>query len=276
MMSAPSRHNYEYAVDTEAQTAPAKVVRMVGLDKRVLEVGAGPGSITKMLQKNNCRVTGVEIDTAAIEKLSAYCEAVYQCDLNASDWISQLAGCGTFDVLVAADVFEHLYRPHASLAVLKPFFSPNGYLVVSLPHVGNNAIVASILDGDFEYRDWGLLDRTHIRFFGLKNMQDFVENAGYKILAAEFVVTPPEQTELAPHWAKLSRNVRTALETNPFGNVYQVVMKVVPEEFPGKGLRLVDLPVPKAPTSIKAAIVARVRPYLSPRVRQAIRRALRK
>ena len=273
-MNTEKRHNYEYAINDEAQTAAAKVVRMVGSNKRVLEIGAGPGSITKMLQKNNCRITGVEIDSSAIEKLSAFCEKVYQCDLNAPNWTSQLADCGTFDVLVVADVFEHLYWPHHCLETLKPFFSVDGYLVVSLPHVGNNAIIASILDGDFEYRDWGLLDRTHIRFFGLKNMQDLFENAGYTILSAEFVVNPPEQTELASHWLKLTPKMKAALETHQFGTVYQVVMKVVPSDFPGSGIQLVDLPVPDYATTLKASAIAWVRPYLSPRVRQFFKRLL--
>ncbi|MGB4813048.1 MAG: class I SAM-dependent methyltransferase [Methylophilaceae bacterium] len=268
------RHNYEYAVNVEAQTAPAKVVRMVGNDKRVLEIGAGPGSITKMLQQNNCRITGVEVDSTAIEKLIEFCEKVHQCDLNAPNWSAVLDDSGKFDVLVAADVFEHLYWPQQSLKALKPFFAENGYLVVSLPHVGNNAIVASILSGDFEYRDWGLLDRTHIRFFGLKNMQDLFEQAGYKIIAAEFVVNPPEQTELASHWLKLPKKVKTALEVNTFGNVYQVVMKIVPTEFDGVAIRLTNIAVPSYASSLKARAVAWVRPHISPKFRQFIKRFL--
>lgn len=275
-MTIEKRHNYEYMVNTDAQTAPAKVVRMVGNNKRVLEIGAGPGSITKMLQKNNCRVTGVEIDSSAIEKLLEFCEAVYQCDLNAANWAEQLAGSGTFDVLVAADVFEHLYNPHNSLAMLKPFFASEGYLIVSLPHVGNNAIIASIIDGDFEYRDWGLLDRTHIRFFCLKNMQDLFENAGYKILAAEFVINPPEQTELSSHWLKLSPKVRTVLQTNRHGTIYQVVMKIVPSDFPGNSIRLVDVPVPNYANTFTHKAIAKVRPYINPKLRQFLKRMLPK
>ena len=275
-MALEARHNYEYSVDAEAQTAPAKVVRMVGTNKRVLEIGAGPGSITKMLQQNNCKITGVELDPTAIEKLKAFCESVYQCDLNQPDWTNKLADCGTFDVLVAADVFEHLYWPQQSLAALKPFISKDGYLIVSLPHVGNNAVVASILNGNFDYRDWGLLDKTHIRFFCLKNMQDLFENAGYKILDAEFVITQPEQTELAVHWSKLTSRVKSALSANKFGTIYQVVLKVVPSEFSGAGIQLVQLPIPKYKKTFKASVIAWLRLYLSPELRQSLKRFLNK
>jgi 2-polyprenyl-3-methyl-5-hydroxy-6-metoxy-1,4-benzoquinol methylase len=278
-MSKKQRHNYEYVIDIEAQTAPAKVVRMVGSDKRVLEIGAGPGSITSRLQENGCRVTGVEVDASAIEKLSAFCEKVFQCDLNSSDWTRHLAGCGTFDALVAADVFEHLYMPRNCLSALRPFFKEHGYLVISLPHVGNNAVIASIIDGDFEYRDWGLLDRTHIRFFGLRNMQDLVEQAGYKILEAEFVVTPPEHTELAPHWQRLTARQKDVLEASTFGAVYQVVMKVVPAEFPGAGIRLKEMPVPAYSASLKASVnelvPSNVRPWLRKQVKRLFKIRLR-
>lgn len=144
--------------------------------------------------------------------LSEFCEAVYPCDLNVEGWTSGLRDAGTFDVIVAADVLEHLCYPVATLEALKFLLSRDGgCLVVFLPHVGNNAVVASILDDDFEYRDHGLLDRTHIRFFGLKNMQDLFEVAGYRIVEAEFVITPPGLTELASHWRRLPRKIKSAL-----------------------------------------------------------------
>lgn len=262
------KHNYEYDFDPSRNTAPAKVVRMVGHNKRVLEIGAGPGSITKILKKNNgCRITGVEIDSTAIAKLSEFCEAVYQCDLNAPEWTSELSGCGTFDVIVAADVFEHLYNPQETLAALKPFLSPDGYLVISLPHIGNNAIIASILDSDFKYHNFGLLDKTHIRFFGIKNIQQLVENSGYKILAAEFVINPPEKTELASHWEKLPAGIKSALANNRYGSVYQVVMKVVPARDDQSGLNLADIAVPPYDTASIESFKARVSREMRFRVR---------
>lgn len=46
------------------------------------------------------------------------------------------------------------------------------YGTLSLPHVGHAAIAGCLIDEDFEYRQWGLLDRTHVRFFGIKNVQN--------------------------------------------------------------------------------------------------------
>ena len=237
-------HKYDYNVNQDSQTAPAKVVRMVGSGRRVLEIGAGPGSITKILKTaGNCRVTALEIDSEAIIKLTPFCESVYQADLNQSGWIDRIKHEGKFDVVIAADVLEHVYEPSAVLSGMKEFIAEDGFIVVSLPHVGHSAIHACMFQEDFEYRNWGLLDRTHIRFFGVKNMQALFETAGLKIIHAEFVLLAPENTEFASRWAGIPEDLRRALSQNPFGSVYQVVIKAVPLDFEGQAISLIDLPV---------------------------------
>jgi 2-polyprenyl-3-methyl-5-hydroxy-6-metoxy-1,4-benzoquinol methylase len=145
------RHNYEYDVDTMSTTAPAYVVGMVGNHKRVLELGCGPGSITRILsERNHCQVTGVEIDTSAIQIVEPYCESVIQADLNSDAWPLLLDDLGQFDVVVAADVLEHLYDPWAALGKMVAFINQhNGYLVISIPHVGHASIMACLLKRRF-------------------------------------------------------------------------------------------------------------------------------
>jgi len=238
------RHNYEYDIDIEGPSAPARVVRMVGNDKRVLEVGAGPGSITKMLKcVGNCRVTGLEIDKEAIKKLEPFCERVYEANLNDSAWPELLSDEEPFDVLVAADVLEHVYEPWTVLAAMADIVAKDGQIVVSLPHVGHNAVMACLLNEDFSYRDWGLLDRTHIRFFGLKNMQKLFEDAGLKIIDAQFVIIPPDETEFADKWNALNDDIKTTLSAHQYGHVYQVVIKAVSKTHDGDAIDLMQVPV---------------------------------
>lgn len=255
------RHKYEYVVDPEANTAAAKVIRMVGMHKRTLEIGAGPGSITRWLKDpGKCRITAIEIDEAAIEKLKEFCERVYKCDLNTTSWASLVSEQGKFQVIVAADVLEHLYDPWATLSTMRSILTEDGYIVVSLPHIGHNAVIGCLLDGDFEYQEWGLLDRTHIRFFSIRNIQKLFEQSGLKIVEAEFVVRPPDQTEFARQWRKLSPELRRELEKNKFGTAYQVVVKAVPTSAQGRALNLVSLSVPDTNSgmSSKASLKSRV------------------
>jgi 2-polyprenyl-3-methyl-5-hydroxy-6-metoxy-1,4-benzoquinol methylase len=240
------RHKYEYAVDLNADTAAAKLVRMLGTEKRVLEIGAGPGSITRLIHgANNCRVTAIEIDSEAVKKLSPFCEKVYQQDLNDPAWVEVVSENGKFDVVVAADVLEHLYDPWTSLRLMKTVLGENGCVVVSLPHVGHNAVMSCLLNADFRYQEWGLLDKTHIRFFGITNIQALFREAGLKIVRAEFVVRSPEQTEFAGYWRKLSEDTKRVLAANPYGNVYQVVVRAVPHTSLETEIQLSSIVVPE-------------------------------
>lgn len=273
-----TRHKYEYNVDLKLDTAPTQVMHMVGRNKRVLEIGPGPGSITKLLQSvSNCRVTALELDCEAIKKVTPYCEVVMQADLNSSEWPRLLDGVKRFDVVVAADVLEHLYDPWTNLQRMTSFITSQGYLVISLPHVGHAAVVSCLINSDFEYRNWGLLDSTHIRFFGLKNIEALFAQAGLKIVEVKYVIKPPEETEFAESWSKLSSSMRTALMSSPHSEVYQVVVKAVPLNYPGDAVALVP---PKhkyrgifiaSPSSWKKRLGQRLSPQLKQRIRKSLK-----
>lgn len=245
-MTHTSRHTYEYDVDLDSDAAPARVIRMVGSGKKVLEIGAGPGSITKHLSGTlGCDVVAVEIDPSALERLAPFARRVYALDLNDGSWNDRIrADEGTFDVVIAADVLEHVYDPWAVLSGMKSLLNENGAVILSIPHVGHAAIAGCLFDEDFEYRPWGLLDRTHIRFFGLKNIQQLYNSQGLSIEHSEFVVRTPEMTEFVRRWNRLPRKVQEALESNRFSHVYQVVSRAVPQSRAELNLRLMDLDVP--------------------------------
>lgn len=258
------RHNYEYQVALDADSGPARVVRMVGQNKNVLEIGAGPGSITKILTHvSKCRVTALDIDAEAIEKLDQHCERAYQADLNNLAWIDILKNDGKFEVLVAADVLEHVYEPLVVLKAMKAFLDTKGYMVISLPHVGHSVIHACLFNENFDYNDYGLLDKTHIRFFGIKNIQSLFETAGMKIVHAEFVVRNPEHTEFSKLWIKTPKELRDQLSKNPFGLVYQVIVKAVPSDSEGLPIILMDMIVPTQKPTLRESIRAYLRLYLS-------------
>ena len=256
----------------DADSAPARVVRLVGEDKRVMEIGAGPGSITKLLTSiSNCSVTALEIDSEAIKKLAPFCERVYQVDLNDQSWPEIIENNDRFDVVVAADVLEHVYGPLTVLRAMKGFLNDKGYLVISIPHVGHSVIHACLLEEDFEYSDFGLLDRTHIRFFGIKNIQKLFEDADLKIVHAEFVVRNPEHTEFANRWSRTSPEIRSVLAKNPFGSVYQVVVKAVPNHAGGEAISLMSLQVITRTPSLRDFLKAGLRSCLSVKMYSRLR-----
>lgn len=253
------RHKYEYKVSPDS--AAAKIARLVGSGKRVLELGPGPGAITRILKEASCLITALEVDPKAIGIVGEFCEKVLSCDLNAPDWPDVLSAAPKFDAIIAGDVLEHLYDPWSTLGKLHALLEPDGFLVMSLPHIAHSAIVASLLAEDFDYQPWGLLDRTHIRFFGIRNIQKLFNDAGFKIVEVEFIVRAPEQTEFARHWRSLPVETQQALQANRFGNVYQVVVKAMSYSSPAGSLELANLPVP-APGDTSYSIGARGNPVI--------------
>jgi 2-polyprenyl-3-methyl-5-hydroxy-6-metoxy-1,4-benzoquinol methylase len=235
-----TKHVYDYDVDPESDSAPARVVRMVGQGKRVLEIGAGPGSITRVLAERKNRVTALEVDETALPFLKKHVEDVVAADLNRADWPSKFGGA-RFDAVIAADVLEHLVDPWSTLSRMTTLLAPGGSVILSVPHASHATILMCLLLEDVEYRDWGLLDRTHIRFFGLHNLESMVRAAGLKIVRGEFVVRDPRDTEFASKWATLPFATRRFLGRQPFAQVYQVVVRCVREEDPRPAVSLLAL-----------------------------------
>jgi 2-polyprenyl-3-methyl-5-hydroxy-6-metoxy-1,4-benzoquinol methylase len=159
------------------------VVGIGGRQKHVLEAGCGPSSITKLLvTEGQCRLAGIKWDRSAIEKVRPFCEELLRADLKSPTWPELVAEKERFDLVVAAEVLEHLYDPWSTLKLTKSLLAYDGYLVIPFPMSGTLRLLQCLFTGDFDYRDLGLLDRTHIRFFGLRNIEQLFEQAQLKLL----------------------------------------------------------------------------------------------
>ena len=56
-------------------------------------------------------------------------------------------------------------------------FLPTGQLLISVPNAGYCGLVAELMQGEFLYREEGLLDKTHLRFFTRRSLQRFLRRA---------------------------------------------------------------------------------------------------
>jgi 2-polyprenyl-3-methyl-5-hydroxy-6-metoxy-1,4-benzoquinol methylase len=232
-------HKYDYSVDVNSNSAGANVIRMVGKNKKVLEVGCGPGSLAKVLSGiAGCKITGLEFDIEAIEKAKEFCEKIIHADLNGEKWLDQFKTLNQFDVVLVADVLEHLNDPLTRLTKMVKLIKKDGFIVISLPHAGHASVLACMINNDFRYGDWGLLDRTHIKFFCMKNIQDLIDSSNLKIIEFAFVRKHPHETEFSEVWARTDSSIRKSLLTSDYSNVYQVVIKAVPLTSPLKAIKL--------------------------------------
>lgn len=219
---------YSYSVDLESETTAIKVLRLIGENKRVLELGSAVGSMTQLMKEmNHCTVVAMELDPDMAKMAEPYCERMVIGNVESMD-LDAAFGEDRFDVIVAADILEHLYDPWACLGKVRKFLKPGGYLVVSVPNVAHNALLAQLLSGRFPYQEKGLLDRTHLRFFTRQNLEDMLLSSGYLPARWERNQVDEGATEFGLEWKNAPANLRASLAGNPDGQTYQFIVQAYP------------------------------------------------
>ena len=173
---------YSACIDLHASNNPfVELLKMVGKGKRVLEVGPGSGHVTKQLTQQGCTVTCIEKDKTMAEMAKNFCAHMIVGDIE-SDTIGRQFSTEQFDVVTFGDVLEHLRDPVEVLTKVKPLIVPTGYLVACIPNVAHRSLRLSLLFGEFDYGDMGLLDRTHLRFFTIRTIEKMMDESGFQIV----------------------------------------------------------------------------------------------
>ena len=144
---------------------------------RVLDVGCGFATTSAEIQKLGNEVTGIEESGTACEVASKRIARVVQADLQTAD-----LGAEQFDVLIFADVLEHVAWPAGVLRRYLRWLAPNGSVIVSLPNVGLWSVRFAHLFGRWQYQETGVLDRTHLRFFTRKSARWLIAQAGLDLV----------------------------------------------------------------------------------------------
>lgn len=190
----------------------------------VLDVGFGAGHLARRIRPRCRYLAGIELDPEAALEGAAYFD-----DPLVEDVVRGLAGPWRepFDVVVAADILEHLPEPDRALQLLRPLLKADGLLLVSLPNVANVTVRLGLLAGRFPAAERGILDRTHLRFYTKRTGRELLARNGFAVrretptampveLAVPFLGRPP----LAP-LARSSARFLAAAWPALFG--YQIV-----------------------------------------------------
>lgn len=226
---------YDYALDPGAENNTAASIYRYAREggTRILDLGSGPGIVASHLQRHDGRtVTCLDADeTHLAAARERGVERTILADLSSPSWPDQLVD-EQFDVIVLADVLEHLVDPERVLAAIRDrqLLADGGFLVVSIPNASHEVIVLGLLAGRFQYSDTGLLDRTHLRWFTRDSFQAMVEEQGFTVTRIARTIRTLAQTpyrDLAPDLpTELSDQLakHASLETR----TYQYVMRVDP------------------------------------------------
>jgi SAM-dependent methyltransferase len=145
--------------------------------RRVLDLGCATGALGAALRAGGAEVVGVEREPAFAAEAERRLDRVVTAD------VAELPNdLGRFDCIVAADVLEHLADPWAALRDAVALLEPGGAVVVSLPNVRFFETFWELgVRGRWPRRDHGIFDRTHLRWFTLRDARDLLESAGLRV-----------------------------------------------------------------------------------------------
>jgi 2-polyprenyl-3-methyl-5-hydroxy-6-metoxy-1,4-benzoquinol methylase len=149
-----------------------------------LDVGCGNGTTSAFIRHLHPEVRwagGVELFAEAAEKARSVLDEVWCGDLEATPFETEIAPA-SLDAILCLDVLEHLVDPWTVVKRLSPLLAEDGRLIISIPNIRNWKFIRKLFfNGDFHYRDAGLLDRTHLRFFVRETAIELAEAGGLKV-----------------------------------------------------------------------------------------------
>jgi 2-polyprenyl-3-methyl-5-hydroxy-6-metoxy-1,4-benzoquinol methylase len=151
-----------------------RIAEIIPDKSTVLDVGAGSGILARILKEKrpNVIIDGVEPNPFAAELARQYYRNFLVCGIE--DLVEPIRIL-TYDIIVMADVIEHISDPFQALRGITAHLTEKQRLMISVPNIAFGATRIALLRGEFVYVDSGLLERTHLRFFTLDTLRQMVE-----------------------------------------------------------------------------------------------------
>ena len=198
------------------------ILEQIKPESYVLEMGCATGYMTRyMKEKLNCCINVVEKDEYAIKQAEPYTCNSFCGDLNDDEWFGHF-NLNRYDYILFADVLEHLQDPLTTLTIATYLLRKNGKIIISIPNICHNDIIVQLFYNHFRYTDLGLLDNTHIHFWGREDFIQMAEKAGLKVTDTRTVVFPTQGTEQR-YDTRVNGELMRLLMDRPYGEVYQWV-----------------------------------------------------
>ena len=165
----------------------------------VLEFGCGAGQFMAAYKQKHAHAfsVGVELFNTAAKDAEQIFDKVIVGNTEELDLSAHQVEQNSFDLLIYGDVLEHFVDPWTALEKHLHFLKPGGTVCICVPNIAHWSIIFGLLNGSFEYRDQGLLDRTHMRFFTRSSLKDLIMRAGLTIETIDSIIINKKKTEQA-------------------------------------------------------------------------------
>lgn len=195
MNSFNTIENYrmKYEEDYHSHVREDLVKYVSGGPKVILDIGCGKGLTAKFVKDKfgADRAIGIELDKDAGEEAGKVLDEIYILDLNQEAFPDAV---NNIDLIILGDILEHLIDPYSLLRILRERLTKNGQIILSIPNIRNwRVLCAIIFKADWRYRDSGIMDKTHLRFFTKKSVIRMINDAGLKLEKYGYRLRLPER-----------------------------------------------------------------------------------
>ncbi len=233
MIRSCDSQKYTIVIDhLDTGTSHGKILSLVTPESEVLECGCSTGYMTRWMQeKLHCKVSVVEIDEACFQQARSFAVDGYCGDLTEEGWFEYFKE-KRFDCILCADVLEHLAAPVPVVKKLSQLLKEDGKVIISIPNIAHNDILLKLAADRFDYTSTGLLDDSHVHFWGYHNLETFCQEAGLSIVEIDGHMNPTGTTEqFAGQTVAADPVLLHHLLRRPLGEVYQYVLVAQKDSF---------------------------------------------
>ncbi len=143
--------------------------------RRVLDVGSGPGHFLLAGKKRGWEVLGIEPSSAAAH----YSNARGLKTINDFFSYERAKDLGTFDVVHAAMVLEHVPDPVGFIKDMKKMLKPKGLLAIFCPNDYNP--LQKILREERDFKPWWVVPRHHLNYFTPQSLAKLIARLGLRV-----------------------------------------------------------------------------------------------
>lgn len=172
--------NYDHKPDEYFGRARTEILSLLPKHApQVLEIGCGSGATLAWLKANGVvdHTTGIEL--AEHMASSARNNVDRLISGNAEELLDENAPGALYDLVLCLDVLEHLVDPWKMIRKIGHVLKPGGLVVCSIPNVRHfSVLLPLLLKGQWAYKEAGILDRTHLRFFTKSTAAKLIEEGG--------------------------------------------------------------------------------------------------
>ncbi len=154
------------------------VFDLVGENKRVLDIGCGDGTMGKCLLERRNELHGVDISQSAVEMANR--NGIQARVVDIEDDNLPFAD-GFFDVVVAAEIIEHLYDTEGFLREINRVLKATGNLVLTTPNLASLGRRLFLLLGLNPVMEVSCSEGSagHIRYFVKSTLSQLLTQAGF-------------------------------------------------------------------------------------------------